>query len=149
MIGGAGTQHFTFEAVDARFSRASSELGRWLIQIWSCASTVMPPMVPMIQLLGSVCGQVGSTSNLGTVWAAAGASMASAAKQRSDRLLVIRGIGILPLCQPRDDILPMWVRTPDFGEAIGPAEWPQPGEPGCTCPEFLGTSAVPAFRAAS
>jgi hypothetical protein len=66
---------FSFGAVEARFSRASSALGRWLIQMWSCASTVMPPMVPMIQLLGSAFGQLGSTSNFGTVCADAGASV--------------------------------------------------------------------------
>src|SRR5215470_14748146 len=78
ITGGAGTQQITFVAVDARFSRASSELGRWLIQIWSCASTVMPPMVPMIQLLGSVCGQFGSTWNRGTFCAATSAGVETA-----------------------------------------------------------------------
>src|ERR1700745_4207630 len=92
MIGGAGTQHFTFGAVVARFSRASRPLGRWLIQTWSCASTVMPPMVPMIQFDGSVCGQVGSTSNFGTFCAAAGASVASARTQESITFLTIRFI---------------------------------------------------------
>jgi hypothetical protein len=79
ITGGAGTQHFTFDAVDARFSRASSELGRWLIQIWSCASTVMPPMVPMIQLLGRGSGQLGSTWNFGGS-ARAGCNSAAATK---------------------------------------------------------------------
>jgi hypothetical protein len=99
ITGGAATQHFTFDAVDARFSLASSELGRWLIQIWSCASTVMPPMLPMIQLLGSGSGQLGSTWNFGGS-ARAGYSNAAATKAveailrpiriSSSRLLVLR-----------------------------------------------------------
>jgi hypothetical protein len=91
ITGGAGMQQITLVAVDARFSRASSELGRWLIQIWSWASTKMPPMVPMIQLYGSGCGQVGSTWNFGGS-AEAGRSSAAATKPIKAILRPIPGI---------------------------------------------------------
>src|SRR6516225_1178919 len=91
ITGGAGTQQITLVAVDARFSRASSEPGRWLIQIWSWESTKMPPMVPMIQLFGSGCGQVGSTWNFGGS-AKAGRSSAAATKPIKAILGPIPGI---------------------------------------------------------
>ena len=37
----------------------------------------MPPIVPMIQLPGSVCGQVGSTANFGGSAIAGASSMAA------------------------------------------------------------------------
>src|SRR5213075_793055 len=113
---GAGTQHFTFGAVEARFSRASSALGRWLIQMWSCASTVMPPIVPMIQLLGSGSGQVGSTWNFGGS-ARAGRSSAAATRPVIAILRPMRGISASHLAYVnvfavrRPDRLPGWRLT--------------------------------------
>ena len=52
----------------------------------------MPPMVPMIQLLGSGCGQVGSTWNFGTPCPAAGDSVANAKRQPSPACLKIRAM---------------------------------------------------------
>src|SRR5215469_7709460 len=45
-------------------------LGRWITQMWSCESTAMPGIWPVIHLLGRGLGQVRSRSNLGTLSAA-------------------------------------------------------------------------------
>ena len=64
--GGAGTQHFERGGVNAApFSSSVSERGRWMTQMWPCASTVMPPTWPRIQLFGSVFGHDGSTAKVG------------------------------------------------------------------------------------
>src|SRR5665647_62331 len=67
MTGGAGTQHLLRGGLKvAAFSSSVSERGRWITQTWSCASTATPAAWPMIQLLGSVFGQAGSTAKWGT-----------------------------------------------------------------------------------
>ena len=64
--GGAETQHFERGGVSAApFSSSVSERGRWITQIWPCASTVMPPTWPRIQLFGSGFGQDASTAKVG------------------------------------------------------------------------------------
>ncbi len=83
---GAGLQHFTFGAVEARFSRASSVPGRWLIQMWSCASTKMPPIWPKIHWFGSVLGHDGSIWNFGLSAVSAGWTMASAMRPMSENV---------------------------------------------------------------
>src|SRR5580704_1892632 len=66
ITGGAGTQHWeTGGDCAAPASSLVSERGRCSTQMWSCASTVIPPIWPMIQLLGSCLGQEGSTLNSG------------------------------------------------------------------------------------
>ena len=62
---GAGLQHLTLGVVEARFSRASRVPGRWLTQMWSCASTKIPPIWPKIHWFGSVFGHDGSIWNFG------------------------------------------------------------------------------------
>src|SRR5277367_4793595 len=66
---GAGRQHFERGGLSAApFSSSVRERGRWNTQILSCASIVMPPTWPRIQLFGNGFGQYGSTRNAG-LWA--------------------------------------------------------------------------------
>src|SRR5690242_10331077 len=98
MMEAAGTQHFDcggFCAAPA--SSLVSERGRWLIQIWSCASMVMPPTCPMIQLLGSALGQKGSTLKVGPSAAAGEARLSTAKTARVNPVLRVKiGMRILP-----------------------------------------------------
>ena len=64
----------------AAFSSSVSERGRWMTQMWSCASTATPAACPMIQLFGSVFGHDASTWNFGKSSAKAGAIDSAHAK---------------------------------------------------------------------
>ena len=76
--GGAETQHFERGGVSAApFSSSVSERGRWMTQMWSLESTVMPPTWPRIQLFGSGFGQDASTAKVGTSPASAGRGIAA------------------------------------------------------------------------
>src|SRR5690348_208 len=66
---------------DAAFSSSVSVRGRWMTQMWSCASTATPAACPMIQLLGSGLGQAASTWNFGPSTASAGAIASNQAKR--------------------------------------------------------------------
>src|SRR5450759_3792211 len=82
MTGGAGTQHFARGGLnDAPFASRLSVRGRCNTQMWSRSSTAMPATWPMIQLLGSVLGQYGSTVYCGTApdspWRGAGCEQPS------------------------------------------------------------------------
>src|SRR5689334_3628607 len=104
MMDGAGTQHLDCGGFCA--APASSfvrDRGRWLIQIWSCASTVMPPTWPMIQLLGSALGQNGSTLNVGPSACAAGAALKTVKTARANAVRrVLNGMTkVLPNIVPR------------------------------------------------
>src|SRR5208282_4971839 len=68
--GGAAMQHR--ERCGVREAPSSStvyEAGRCKTQMWSSRSTANPPTCPMIQLLGSSCGQEGTTWYFGGSWA--------------------------------------------------------------------------------
>src|SRR6476660_5703188 len=89
ITGGAGTQHWeTGGFCAAPASSLVSERGRCKTQIWSCASTVMPPIWPMIQLLGSCLGQLGSTLKCGPSASAAYATKANPKKNTEPASLV-------------------------------------------------------------
>src|SRR4030095_6141656 len=88
--GGADTQHFERGGVRAApFSSSVSERGRWITQIWPCASTVMPPTWPRIQLFGSGFGQDASTAKVGMSPACepAGAAISIAAVKQAEMAL--------------------------------------------------------------
>src|SRR6185437_9170103 len=82
ITGGAATQHLVRGGLkDAAFSSSVSVRGRWMTQIWSCASTATPAAWPMIQLLGSGLGHEASTWNFGPSPANAGAIVSNQAKR--------------------------------------------------------------------
>jgi hypothetical protein len=81
----------------APFSSLVSERGRWITQICPCQSTVMPPIWPMIQLLGRGFGQEASTVKVGISPAEAERGtpevpMASAAVMQSEIVVVKRAM---------------------------------------------------------
>src|SRR5437879_2198677 len=122
-------QHFDRGGVSAApFSSSVNERGRWMTQIWPCASTVMPPTWPRIQLFGSGFGQDASTANVGMSPASAGCESADApisnvavrkAKAALERLKRARSSTDImvasPLCSWRG--FPHWVRSQSRGEA--------------------------------
>ena len=64
---GAGTQHsLVGGSWTAPVSSSVSVSLRWVTQTWSCTSTKTDVTAPMIQSFGISCGQVGSTSCVGT-----------------------------------------------------------------------------------
>ena len=91
---GAGTQHLERGGASAApFSSSVSERGRWNTQMLSWASTVMPPIWPRIQLLGSGFGHCESTLSPGpSAFDASGARSKAAnarAAQVSARAMII------------------------------------------------------------
>src|SRR6186713_1928670 len=83
-------QHLERGGVNAApFSSSVSERGRWITQTWPCASTVMPPTWPRIQLFGSGFGQEGSTANVGMspAYDGAGAVTSMAAAKQAEMAL--------------------------------------------------------------
>src|SRR5690606_21373614 len=77
----------------ALVSRAVKVRGRWITHTLSCASTARPEISPNIQLLGSGCGQNGSTLNCGAASAAAAGVTAPMVKAmtRNDRRIRMAG----------------------------------------------------------
>ena len=76
--GGAALQHLVSGGfVCAPFSSSSSVAGRWMIQMWSSASTAMPATWPRIQFSGSGFGQNGSGWNFGAAACCAAAGCGS------------------------------------------------------------------------
>jgi len=79
----------------AAFSSSVSVLGRWITQMWSCASTATPAAWPISQLFGSGFGQDASTWNFGASAASAGAIESAPA------ISVARSLMISPQRPPR------------------------------------------------
>src|SRR5262245_49943198 len=95
---GAGAQHRERLGVAvAPLSASFSERGRWKTQMWSWASTVMPPIWPMTQLLGSCFGHDASTLNCGTVSAAKACAPAMTVTLESTAATSILRMVICPL----------------------------------------------------
>ena len=109
--GGADTQHFERGGFSAApFSSSVSERGRWITQIWPCASTVMPPTWPRIQLFGSGFGQDASTAKVGMSPACAGGSRAlpiSMAAVKQAEMVLRKDVGRARVRRRRHGCLPM------------------------------------------